>query len=682
MRTGQRQVARGFPAAAAVALVLPAIAVTWLGVLLLTSDRELDRQRVQERLASAATLVVGALEASISQSERRLAAVAASDGPTRADTAAALDLSPADGAVVLFSPETSWALPDLLYVADEPLLVDAAAHEFADAERREFAQNDLAGAAAAYRVMARSRDPVTRAGALARLGRVSRKLDQPDAAMAAYEELARLGTTPALGRPADLVASVERAAILKSASNDGALRAQAVSFDQQLVAAHWRLSRSQLAFYRSLAREWLSGDAGAADRDAAATARALVAEGAIVARRLATENTAAGRDTFDTEHGRGVVLWQRAGTHLAALVLSQAYVDRSWLGEVRQVATAQRARVSLVSDAPRVEAPSADVVAGAADAARAVAGPRARDAIEWLDAGVPAEAVRRSAADTGLPFTVRVASADPEGDISTFAGRRRLLAGMVAALAVLVAGSGYIAMRGAARERAAARLQSDFVAAVSHEFRTPVASVRQLTELLEEGRVPDEAKRREYYGRIRRQVVRLQHLVENLLDFGRMESSATEYRMAPLDPAALVRDVAAEFEAAVRGTPRHVEVVVPDALPAVVADREALGRALWNLLDNAAKYSPPETPIAVEAAADGGELVIRVSDRGPGIPADEQARIFDKFVRGAHARESGAKGTGLGLAMVRHIARAHRGDVTVDSAPGRGSTFILRLGGR
>jgi signal transduction histidine kinase len=149
--------------------------------------------------------------------------------------------------------------------------------------------------------------------------------------------------------------------------------------------------------------------------------------------------------------------------------------------------------------------------------------------------------------------------------------------------------------------------------------------------------------------------------------------------MAPLDPAALVRDVAAEFEAAVRGTPRHVDVVAPDALPAVVADREALGRALWNLLDNAAKYSAPDTPIAVEAAAHAGALVIRVRDQGPGIPADEQASIFDKFVRGSQAKESGAKGTGLGLAMVRHIVRAHRGDIRVESAPGAGATFTIHM---
>jgi two-component system OmpR family sensor kinase len=107
------------------------------------------------------------------------------------------------------------------------------------------------------------------------------------------------------------------------------------------------------------------------------------------------------------------------------------------------------------------------------------------------------------------------------------------------------------------------------------------------------------------------------------------------------------------------------------------ADREALGRALWNLLDNAAKYSPPHTPITIEASADTSAVSIRVRDRGPGIAADEQRRIFTKFVRGATARTSGAKGTGLGLAMVAHIMRAHHGEVRVESTAGHGATFSL-----
>ncbi len=181
------------------------------------------------------------------------------------------------------------------------------------------------------------------------------------------------------------------------------------------------------------------------------------------------------------------------------------------------------------------------------------------------------------------------------------------------------------------------------------------------------------------YGLLRREGIRLQRLVENLLDFGRMEAGAAEYRMESVDLRPFLEELVGDFSEEVRLAGRRVELTVATPLPVIQADREALGRAVWNLLDNAAKYSPVETPISIEAHTDGPQVTIRVHDDGPGIARDEQERIFDRFVRGADARASGAKGTGLGLAMVRHIVSAHGGQVRVDSAPGRGSTFIIDL---
>ena len=114
-------------------------------------------------------------------------------------------------------------------------------------------------------------------------------------------------------------------------------------------------------------------------------------------------------------------------------------------------------------------------------------------------------------------------------------------------------------------------------------------------------------------------------------------------------------------------------------MPAVRADREALGRALWNLLDNAAKYSPASPQVWVDLGCEDQRVAIQVRDRGTGIPAAERTTIFDKFVRGATAKTSGVEGTGIGLSMVHHIVRAHGGDVRLDSEPGRGSTFTILL---
>ncbi len=666
MGTGHRRTTRGFVAAAAVALAIPAVTVAWLGWLLLRSDRELDRQRVQERLEAAAGLVAGSLDRALATTDQQLTALAVAATAGRPEAAAAFRLSSADGVVVVLDGDDTWSSTPLpWYPGDAPLADDAAAFEFLDAEALEF-RGDLAGAAAAYGHLARAANLDVRAGALARVARVARKRDQPAAALAAYDALAAMPAAVALGRPADLIALVERLEVLRAQGDTTRADREAAALDEALLAGRWRLSRSQFDFYRlRIAETDRAGTAGPTlgragtagptlGRAGTAGPTFAVAEAvSSVADLIAAAGSATTGDRvpWANAYGRGVVVWRRGGGRVAALVATHDWLDRGWLADVRRIAHGQRARAALTT----------------------------ADGFEWLDGPLSGPTLRRSAGDTGLPFTLRVASDDPAGDSSTFAGRRRLLAGIVAALALLMTGAGYVAARGFAREVSAAQLQSDFVAAVSHEFRTPVASVRQLIELLDEGRIADEAKRHEYYGRIRRQATRLQRLVENLLDFGRMEADAVQYRMAPLDPADLVHEVTREFEGEGRGTGRHVSVVMPEPLPPVVGDREALGRALWNLLDNAAKYSPAEAPIVVEATGDAQGIAIRVRDQGPGIPLEEQPRIFDKFVRGVHARESGAKGTGLGLAMVRHIVRAHGGDVSLESEPGRGSTFTLTM---
>ena len=224
-----------------------------------------------------------------------------------------------------------------------------------------------------------------------------------------------------------------------------------------------------------------------------------------------------------------------------------------------------------------------------------------------------------------------------------------------------------------------ARLKSDFVSAVSHEFRTPLATLRQLTENLSDGRVGDEGRRQAYYEAQARATSRLSRLVERLLDFGRMEAGALRYRPEPLDLGKLVRSVVDEFEHVVADTGHRIEVTIDPKVPPVRADGEALAQAVWNLLDNAIKYSPGRPAVWIEVADEDGQAAVRVRDEGPGILPEERKDLFREFTRGAAARAGGVKGTGIGLAMVNHIVRAHRGRIRVDSAPGQGSTFTILL---
>jgi len=200
-----------------------------------------------------------------------------------------------------------------------------------------------------------------------------------------------------------------------------------------------------------------------------------------------------------------------------------------------------------------------------------------------------------------------------------------------------------------------------------------------LTDSLDRGIVLDEDRRRQYYAALAHETTRLHRLVESLLNFGRMEAGAFEYKFEPVDLAVLVGEVVAEFQKELASSGHHVELRTDRNLPSLRVDREALGRALWNLLDNALKYSPGRPAIWVDLAREEKRIVLRVRDQGPGIPVEEQKDIFDKFVRGSAARASNVKGTGVGLATVRHIVRAHGGEVRVESRPGDGSAFTIVL---
>ena len=197
-------------------------------------------------------------------------------------------------------------------------------------------------------------------------------------------------------------------------------------------------------------------------------------------------------------------------------------------------------------------------------------------------------------------------------------------------LLLLLGGSAYFTLRGVTRELAVARLQSDFVAAVSHEFRTPLASLRHLSDMLSKGRVSDAEQRQHCYEFLSRESERLEKLVEGLLDFGRLEAGAHRYRFERLDITDLVRELVGQFQENMTPRGYRIELSVEMQSASVLADREALSRAIWNLLDNAVKYSPGSDTIWVVLAPEGDSAVIRVRDRGLGIPLSEQKEIFRK----------------------------------------------------
>jgi signal transduction histidine kinase len=236
-----------------------------------------------------------------------------------------------------------------------------------------------------------------------------------------------------------------------------------------------------------------------------------------------------------------------------------------------------------------------------------------------------------------------------------------------------------LTLRSVSHELELARMKSDFVSTVSHEFKSPLTSIRQLAEMLQAGRVPSEEKRQKYYDVLLEQSERLTLLTDNILSLARIEEGRAEFKFETTDIAALLAEVVASFQERVRHEGFTIGLEVDDGLPSLAVDRTALSQALTNLVDNAVKYSGDSREISVRASVQGPFLTIAVRDRGVGIKAEDLDRVFERFYRAGDGLTRTVKGSGLGLTLVKEIVAAHRGDVRVESEPGEGSVFSIRL---
>jgi signal transduction histidine kinase len=620
-------------------VVPPAVMLVWLGLQLLQQDRSLLAQRERERLGAASLAAVHALDATLADVERQLPEGAVPAGTARF-TFNQTDMKAEPAGAVAWLPA-----PPAMPAAESAL--------FAPAETLEF-RGAAAEALSSYRQMAGSRDSTVRAGALLRAARVLRNQRRWDEALETYRRLGDIRGVAVASAPADLQARRAACAVLEEAGRRADLARAAASLEADLVGGRWALDDP--AWERTITdvERWLGRPVHiSAERALLSSAAAALWE----ERQLGTWPPAArsGRRLVDGGGDSVTIVWLTNAqvSQVAALAIPPS-VLRTWAAR----ADADRANTG---DRLSVIGPEGQLLAGTAPAAD------------------PA-ALRAQASDTRLPWTLVLTPGPVSPVTGELASRRRLLSVGLVAILMLLGGGSYFLWRVINRELVVVRQQRDFVSAVSHEFRTPLTSLRHVTELLQENDEVPLERRREFYEAMGRNTERLHRLVESLLDFSRMEGGKKPYDLQPLDAGELAGRVAADFqqETGPRGVIVHLDVE-DDGPLRVRADRAALANAIWNLLDNAVKYSPGAHDVHLSVARQQAGVAIAVRDEGLGIPAHERKDVFRRFVRGAQASRLGITGTGLGLAIVSHIVAAHGGSLELESEEGAGSTFRVVL---
>ena len=621
-------------------LVVPAITLVALGVILVGQDKTIAAQRAVERREAAADRAVRTLELRVADLERQLLAGDEMQGAVRlAASGSALEARPARLALWLPGP-----LP----------LIEAESNTFQEAEALEFC-GAPEKSIPIYEAHARSGSPATQAGALIRLARVYRNTGRVQQALAAYRELSRIDGVWIESMPADLLARRWLCDLLEESGRSGQLATEAAALREDLIAGRWRLDRAGWTLAAEQAGRWTAKPVDPAGESL------LVSEAAECLWQEWKQTTSGsparrGSRTFAGGNAAVTMVWHISEGRASAAVILQPML-RKWAEQTAVEAKGSGTDLTLMTEQGLV--------------------------LFGRKPETGAQTVQRNVSQTGLPWVLLISPDATARNGDATAMRRALLMLGLAAILVFLAAGIILLWWAVRRELTVAQLQADFVSAVSHEFRTPLTTMRHASHLLEEDDEAAPERRKSLYSALSRNTDRLQRLVESLLDFARMERGKRSYDLSKLDARAFTSKIVGEFrkEAGPRGFELQMETA-PEELP-VLADGDALGQALWNLLDNAVKYSGDCREVQVAVGRSRDRVAISVRDRGLGIPAAEQKAIFRKFVRGAQARRLGIQGTGLGLAMAGHIVAAHHGRIEVKSVEGHGSEFsiLLPLGG-
>jgi signal transduction histidine kinase len=618
------------------ALLVPCGVLAFLSVRIIRQESELrQRRRLEEEEREAdriAMRLLGRLE-QVREQELRAWADRARSGPQRLYQHPATALvARVDGSRLIAPWEDDPSTREFLEATREPRF----ASRIRQGEQMELVERQPARASTAYReALRKSRRPEQKGQALVLLARALGKSSDSTRAAAVHEEI--------LALPSGIVDDQGIPVRLYGATQLG----KQPSHEETLAAALREIVGE---------RRWLSPPACYMLRDLSASVAAVAPELPRAAERciLEVEQVLALRDEYPK---------------LATL---EEAARRTTSGEPVWLPFGQE-ELWLVRTNPRLgNLPPSVVAVRAGPITTALGEPR----LAGLSTAPSPQARPLRPGLPGLYLAARFLDAPAGEDWSL--PQQFYVAALALALTVALLG-GYLLWRDVRLELRMAELRGHFVSSVSHELRTPLTAIRMFAETLREGRIEQEGARKEYLDTIVNESERLTRLVDNVLDFSRIERGQKTYRLRPISLEAVVRAAARAVQYPLTSQGFRLTMDVDEGLPRARGDPDALEQAVLNLLTNAIKYSGDSREIGLQLRRVGDGAEIQVVDRGIGIPPEEQERIFGKFYRVPTRENELLPGTGLGLTLVEHVARAHGGRVAVESRPGAGSTFSIRI---
>lgn len=557
-----------------------------------------------------------------------------------------------------------------------------------EAEQNEFQLKNYARALELYQsALSTTLSGDTKADLLMRQARVYARMGKLAQAVKTFEVVAKRYRNSRLpgGLPSGLAARLELVRLTLRGGNSTLAGSRLSELYQDLLSGFWSLNRSQFRFVRnkieSLAFEF-SEPVRPVDSD---TYRMIEALG----RR-------ADSLVFRTDY-----LLEVSAAALSIILDSTRVAIDSVVSRRRLIVAANGKRTMLTIAIAAEHRSDADAAVGAIidqDKLATTVLPRLTESLSLGDntalmiksenkatvygASPPAG----SRLTTAIPFegrfpswTVEIYQIDPHFFESLITGRQSFyIYALITVMLAMIFGA-IMTTRMMSRELELARMKSDFVSTVSHEFRSPLTSIRQLAEMLQSGRVLSDERRKRYYDVILEQSERLSLMVGNILDLARIDEQRFNLEYEQVDMKQLLNSIV--VRARQQGGEEEIPIGlnIDDNLPPVFVDPGAITHIMTNLIDNAIKYSSERPKVTIAAHADHHNIVITVEDQGVGIPKGETEKVFERFYRTGDEFTRKVKGSGLGLALVRELVYAHGGTIKLSSEPHKGSTFTIRL---